>query len=161
MLFWHPFIQSAVVAPFRGFGVNASRLLWMEWRQALLNWIVGPSCRFTGVARGRSFSTFQLFKRQRRRQPIRSLYANTLAQTLANPVRATPEKECDWPLSLWRWRQHQASDMPSVKRKKKKKKMPSVKRWRRRPVWIGYTWTMRTLKAGQAEHDYLVIVWLR
>ncbi len=36
--------------------------------------------------------TFQLFKRQRRRQPIRSPYANTLAQTLANPVHATPEK---------------------------------------------------------------------
>ncbi len=37
-----------------------------------------------------NFSTF--FKRQRRRQPIISPYANTLAQMLANPVHATPEK---------------------------------------------------------------------
>ncbi len=36
--------------------------------------------------------TFQLFKRQCTRQPIKLPYANTLAQTLANPVHATPEK---------------------------------------------------------------------
>ncbi len=39
-------------------GVNASRLLWMEWRQELPNWIVGPSRRFTGIARGRSWKLF-------------------------------------------------------------------------------------------------------
>ncbi len=27
-------------------------LLWVEWRQALPNWVVGPSRRFTGAARG-------------------------------------------------------------------------------------------------------------
>ncbi len=71
-------------APFtRGVGVNASRLLWMEWHQALPNWIVGPLRRFTGISHGRSW---KLFKRQRRRQPIRSSYANTLAQTLARKV---------------------------------------------------------------------------
>ncbi len=37
----------------------------MEWRQALPNWIVGPSRRFTGITRGRSwkliiFSYFQV-----------------------------------------------------------------------------------------------------
>ncbi len=73
----------------RGVGVNASRFLLMEWRQALLNWIVGPSRPFTGVARGRSW---KLFKCQCSRQLIRSPYANTIAQTLANPIHATPEK---------------------------------------------------------------------
>ncbi len=38
--------------------------------------IVGPSRRFTGVARSRSGKLFK-FKRQRWRQPIRSPYANT------------------------------------------------------------------------------------
>ncbi len=66
-------------APFtRGVGVNASRWLWMEWRQALPNWIVGPSRRFTGAAHGRSW---KLFKRQRRRQPIRSPHANTQSRS--------------------------------------------------------------------------------
>ncbi len=51
---------------------SVASLHWRCWRQKL--------------------KTFQLFKRQRRRQPIRSPYANTLAQTLANPVHATPEK---------------------------------------------------------------------
>ncbi len=60
----------------------------MEGRQALPNWIVGPSRRIGSVARGRSW---KLFKRQRRCQPIRSPYANTLAQTLANRVHATQE----------------------------------------------------------------------
>ncbi len=36
--------------------------------------------------------TFHLFKRQCRRQPIISPFANTLAQMFANPVHATPEK---------------------------------------------------------------------
>ncbi len=46
------------------------------------------------------FKSFQIFKRQCRRLPIRSPYVNTLVQMLANPVHATPEKQCDWLLSL-------------------------------------------------------------
>ncbi len=39
-------------APFtRGVGVNASRWLWMEWRQALPNWIVGLSRRVASLVR--------------------------------------------------------------------------------------------------------------
>ncbi len=46
----------------------------------------------TGVHCSRQkLKTFQLFKCQRRHKPIRSPYANTLAQTLANSVHATPE----------------------------------------------------------------------
>ncbi len=30
-------------------------LLWVEWRQALPNWVVGPSRRFIGAARGLLF----------------------------------------------------------------------------------------------------------
>ncbi len=46
------------VAPFTrsvSVNINASRLLWMEWRQALPNWIVGLSHRVGSVARGRSW----------------------------------------------------------------------------------------------------------
>ncbi len=43
-------------APFtRGVSLNASHLLWMEWRQALPNGIVGPSRRIGSVASGRSW----------------------------------------------------------------------------------------------------------
>ncbi len=62
--------------------------------------------------------TFQLFKRQRRRQPIRSPHANTQSRSLQHQR------------SMWlvvvtmTARQHHASDHALVKR------------WRRRPVWM-------------------------
>lgn len=80
----------------RGFSVNTSHLLWM-WRQALPNWIVGPSCRVHCL--WQKLKNVQLFKQNRRRQPNRSLYANILVQTLANHVRATPENSS---MSKWR-----------------------------------------------------------
>ncbi len=46
------------VAPFTrsvSVNINASRLLWMEWCQALPNWIVGLSHRVGSVAHGRSW----------------------------------------------------------------------------------------------------------
>ncbi len=111
-------------APFtRGIGVNTSRLLWMEWRQALPNWIVGPSHRFTDVARGRSWKLFLTF------QAPTQVSANQIALCKYPSVDTSQSrscntrKVCDWLLSLWRSRQHQASDTPSVKR------------WR--PVWMG------------------------
>ncbi len=61
----------------------------IEWSKALPNGIVGPSRRIGSVASGRSW---KLSKCQRRRHPIRSPYANTLAQTLANRIHATPKK---------------------------------------------------------------------
>ncbi len=49
-------------APFtRGVGVNATRWLWMEWPQALPNWIVGPSLHWRCLRQ--KLKTFQLFKR--------------------------------------------------------------------------------------------------
>ncbi len=60
--------------------------------QALPNWILGPS--FHWRCSRQKLKTSQLFKCQRRYQPdqIRSPYANTLTQTLANHIRVTPEK---------------------------------------------------------------------
>ncbi len=76
----------------RGVGVNASRLLWMDWRQALLNWIVGPSRRFTGVASGRSWKRFNFSSAMQASANQIALCKYPIVQTLANPVHATPEK---------------------------------------------------------------------
>ncbi len=47
---WLPW-ENLCNAPFtRGVSINASRLLWMEWRQALPNWVVGPLRHFGSVA---------------------------------------------------------------------------------------------------------------
>ncbi len=74
-------------APFtRGVGVNASRWLWMEWRQALPNWIVGPSRRFTGAARGRSWELFNFSSANG------GVSQSDRLMQIPNPVHATPEK---------------------------------------------------------------------
>ncbi len=74
-------------APFtRGVGVNASRWLWMEWRQALPNWIVGPSRRFTGAARGRSWKLFNFSSANG------GVSQSDRLMQIPNPVHATPEK---------------------------------------------------------------------
>ncbi len=74
-------------APFtRGVGVNASRWLWMEWRQALPNWIVGPSGRFTGAARGRSWKLFNFSSANG------GVSQSDRLMQIPNPVHATPEK---------------------------------------------------------------------
>ncbi len=74
-------------APFtRGVGVNASRWLWMEWRQALPNWIVGPSHRFTGAARGRSWKLFNFSSANG------GVSQSDRLMQIPNPVHATPEK---------------------------------------------------------------------
>ncbi len=74
-------------APFtRGVGVNASRWLWMEWRQALPNWIVGPSRCFTGAARGRSWKLFNFSSANG------GVSQSDRLMQIPNPVHATPEK---------------------------------------------------------------------
>ncbi len=74
-------------APFtRGVGVNASRWLWMEWRQALPNWIVGPSRRFTSAARGRSWKLFNFSSANG------GVSQSDRLMQIPNPVHATPEK---------------------------------------------------------------------
>ncbi len=98
-------------APFtRGVGVNASRWLWMEWRQALPNWIVGPSRRFTGAARGRSWKLFNF---------------SSANFSCKYPIPFMQHQRSMWLVVVTMTaRQHHASDTPSVKR------------WRRRPVWM-------------------------
>ncbi len=74
-------------APFtRGVGVNASRWLWMEWRQALPNWIVGPSRRFTGAARCRSWKIFNFSSANG------GVSQSDRLMQIPNPIHATPEK---------------------------------------------------------------------
>ncbi len=70
----------------RGVGVNASRWLWMEWRQALPNWIVGPSRRFTGAARGRSWKLLNFSSANG------GVSQSDRLMQIPNPVHATPEK---------------------------------------------------------------------
>ncbi len=55
----------------------------MEWRQALPNWIVGPSRRFTGAARGRSWKLFNANG---------GVSQSDRLMQIPNPVHATPEK---------------------------------------------------------------------
>ncbi len=91
---------------------NHVQVIWVHTQSGV--WRV---CARADGGRVWSVVLTQLFKRQRRRQPIRSPHANT--QSLLQHQR-----------SMWlvvvtmTARQHHASDTPSVRR------------WRRRPVWM-------------------------
>ncbi len=137
----HSFIPYGASASTRGVGVNSSRLLWMEWRQALPNWIVGPSRRFTSVARGRSWKLLNFSSTNAGVSQSDRLmqYPSTDASQSRS---CNTRKVCDWLLSLWWSRQHQASDTPSIKR------------WRRRPVWMGrYSWLSLTFTEQRSTYS--------
>ncbi len=109
-------------APFtRGVCVNTSHLLWMEWHQALPNWLwVRRIASLTLLAAEvENFSTLSATQASANQIALCKYPSVDASQSRSCNTR----KVCDWLLSLWRSRQHQASDTPSVKR------------WH--PVWMG------------------------
>ncbi len=77
--------------------LNVSSLFRMEWRQALPNWIVGPSRRFTGIARGRSWKLiiFSYF------QAPTQVSANQIALCKYPSTDASQSRSCNTRKVMW------------------------------------------------------------
>ncbi len=77
--------------------LNVSSLFRMEWCQALPNWIVGPSRRFTGIARGRSWKLiiFSYF------QAPTQVSANQIALCKYPSTDASQSRSCNTRKVMW------------------------------------------------------------
>lgn len=102
------------------------------WRQALPNCIVDPSALLEGRCSLQKLGLAQLFKRRRKRQPIRALFANTPAT--------------QWPIANWISLADTAMMIASAPTSDTHTDThTSVKRWRWSPVLIGrefFCWSL-------------------